>query len=405
AAHSFAVSVHSICNKSYDDDAFDTLKRLFDISDEEQKPILVDAQDKWGWTPLHIAVHRKQARLIRLLLNRGANPNTANAKGETPLHKICELCEIETIAVVNMCMIPFREVKERVQADIRDNKGNAPLHIALDEGYKNLIEWLLRIGADPNCANKNGETALHIIIDRHTGSLYDKELVEEFFKIVDDERLTLQIDVKNNSGRTPLQCAAANLLPEVVGVLLDRGADLANFVFPTLCGEFGKDPEWKLTAPCRAVGVVEQLKGRGYELDRSHAMMIMKFLCRLRLFVRSVAGQKGWYDDSKAKNIMVKSDLSLHDLAHLRPEEVAKLLNYKDCLDLVTSEQFRKLPHRSRKAYTVYLGEITARRFFLRWALDPFMELIHYRLPHLCCDMIIENLENKDLYNICLARS
>uniref|UniRef100_A0ABD2XAA2 Uncharacterized protein n=1 Tax=Trichogramma kaykai TaxID=54128 RepID=A0ABD2XAA2_9HYME len=144
-------------------------------------------------------------------------------------------------------------------------------------------------------------------------------------------------------------------------------------------------------------------------MDRSDAMMIMEFLCRLRLFEQSVAEQKRWYDDEKlngkAKDIMIKPDLSLHDLVQLRPEEAAKLLKYKDCLDLVTSEEFRELSNRSRKAYTVYLCEKTARRFFLRWALDPFMDLIHYRLPLLCCDMIIENLENKDLHNICLARS
>uniref|UniRef100_A0ABD2XA62 Uncharacterized protein n=1 Tax=Trichogramma kaykai TaxID=54128 RepID=A0ABD2XA62_9HYME len=254
--------LHNICSRDYD--VFDAAKMLFDISDEKQKTIFVDAQDKRGWTTLHSAVDRIHVRLIRLLLKRdanpnitnakgetplyrifnrfdddvfvhdlyddffdlaalllrhGADPNIANASGETPLHKICELCENESIEVVNMCMTPFQEVKQRVQADVRDKKGNAPLHIALGRGYKNLIEWLLKIGADPNCINKDGETALHIIIDRHTGPLYDKEFVAEFFKIVDDEQLTLQIDVKNNSGQTPLQCAVANLLPEVVGVL------------------------------------------------------------------------------------------------------------------------------------------------------------------------------------------
>ncbi|CAB0031429.1 unnamed protein product, partial [Trichogramma brassicae] len=43
------------------------------------------------------------------------------------------------------------------------------------------------------------------------------------------------------------------------------------------------------------------------------------------------------------------------------------------------------------------------RKFFRRWELDPFMELIHYRLEILCCNMIIEQLTNNDLYLRSLA--
>ncbi|CAB0030145.1 unnamed protein product [Trichogramma brassicae] len=288
--------LHHICSRDYDDDVFDAAKMLFDISDEKQKTILVDAQDNRGWTPLHSAATMGHAHLIKLLLERGANPNSTNKDGETPLHKICELCENGLIeGEVKMCMDSFHEVKQRVQADVRDKKGNTPLHRALDRGYQNWIEWLLRIGADPNCANKDGETALHIII-RNTAlyKLFDEESVEKFFKIIDDEQLTVQIDVKDNSGRTPLQCAVANLLPEVVGVLLDRGADLSNFVFPTLSREFGKNREWRLTVPCKAVGVVEQLKRRGYELDPSDARTIMKFFSKHRWIEMSVNFKKHW---------------------------------------------------------------------------------------------------------------
>ncbi|CAB0040997.1 unnamed protein product [Trichogramma brassicae] len=409
ASASGKTPLHQICSRDYDDDVFDAAKMLFDISDEKQKTILVDAQDKQGWTPLHWAVAGMHARLIKLLLKRGASPNVTNKDGETPLHKICKFCGDELIeGKLKMCMDSFREVKQRVQADVPDKKGKTLLHKALDEGYKNLIEWLLRIGADPNCANKDGKTALHIIIDRHTGYLYDEKFVEEFFKIIDDEQLTVQIDVKDNSGRTPLQYAVANLLPKVIGVLLDRGANLSIFDFPT-SSYFGQNQESNLQRMFNTLDVVKQLEKRGYELYRTDGMMIMKFLCGLRLFEQSVAGEKRWYDDEellcKAKDIMIKPDLSLHDLVQLRPKEAAKLFKYKDYLNFVSSEKFRELPKRSKMDYTMYLCEITARRFFLRWALDPFMELIHYRLPILCCDMIMENLENKDLYYFCLAAS
>ncbi|CAB0038936.1 unnamed protein product [Trichogramma brassicae] len=50
------------------------------------------------------------------------------------------------------------------------------------------------------------------------------------------------------------------------------------------------------------------------------------------------------------------------------------------------------------------LCERVSRTFFRDWALDPFLELIHYRLPIECCEMVIEELRNQDLYNVCLAR-
>ncbi|KAL7293425.1 hypothetical protein TKK_0013187 [Trichogramma kaykai] len=55
------------------------------------------------------------------------------------------------------------------------------------------------------------------------------------------------------------------------------------------------------------------------------------------------------------------------------------------------------------EACLVHLYEKRSRKFFQSWAIEPFMELIHYRLPILCCDMIIEHLPNEDLCNICLA--
>ncbi|KAL7305462.1 hypothetical protein TKK_0002201 [Trichogramma kaykai] len=62
-----------------------------------------------------------------------------------------------------------------------------------------------------------------------------------------------------------------------------------------------------------------------------------------------------------------------------------------------------KLTEEHKEACYLHLCEKLWRQFFRRWALDPFMKLIHYRLPILCCDMVVEELMNKDLYHICLA--
>jgi ankyrin repeat protein len=47
--------------------------------------ILIDRGQPRGWRPLHFAIHRRRsAKIIRILLDYGADPNLANADGTTP---------------------------------------------------------------------------------------------------------------------------------------------------------------------------------------------------------------------------------------------------------------------------------------------------------------------------------
>jgi len=48
-------------------------------------PTLTEAIDDNGWTPLHVAVLSNRPELIELLIERGVDPNTEDANGETPL--------------------------------------------------------------------------------------------------------------------------------------------------------------------------------------------------------------------------------------------------------------------------------------------------------------------------------
>ena len=50
-----------------------------------QPNIMIDAQDMWGQTPLHIAVKRSDLRIIRQLLVKGADTEVKSKEGNTPL--------------------------------------------------------------------------------------------------------------------------------------------------------------------------------------------------------------------------------------------------------------------------------------------------------------------------------
>uniref|UniRef100_A0ABD2WB32 Uncharacterized protein n=1 Tax=Trichogramma kaykai TaxID=54128 RepID=A0ABD2WB32_9HYME len=157
-----------------------------------------------------------------------------------------------------------------------------------------------------------------------------------------------------------------------------------------------------------ALSVVESLNKRGYELEQSDALTIMKFFAKYELFEKSAELHKFLHDKDFAKElkeVMVSQSLSLYDLIQLQPREAAKRLTYLDYLQLENSCKLWRLPQDLIRACALHLCEKLSRGFFLRWAVEPLMELIHYRLPILCCDMIIEQLTNNDLCNVCLAAS
>uniref|UniRef100_A0ABD2XLZ1 Ankyrin n=1 Tax=Trichogramma kaykai TaxID=54128 RepID=A0ABD2XLZ1_9HYME len=312
--------------------------------------------------------------------------------------------------------------------------GDTPLLLRIQSGSFNRlrVQALLRACADPNLANEEGLTPLHCLC--RSKDFIEFEWARLFFKLCDDVlNRPLQIDAVDNQGWTPLRYAVASILPDSVDALLNRGATVSGFVFPTELYSGGNDPSkrplgFDLRHLYRAGGVlaiVERLEKAGYELSRADATIIMRFFHDCGSFdVASEDNERSWYSDEKwaeeAKKIAARDDtdpsqLSLYDLTRSSPREAAKLLAYKDYFDLALSVPMLtpatrvKRPSSGRtttvaiqtlETCAVYLAEKLSRGFFESWALEPFMRLIRDRLPILCCDMILENLRNVDLYNI-----
>jgi hypothetical protein len=55
------------------------------VASLERSPALVHAADRDGWTPLHIGSAVRNAKLVRWLLQHGADPNRRGKDGRTPL--------------------------------------------------------------------------------------------------------------------------------------------------------------------------------------------------------------------------------------------------------------------------------------------------------------------------------
>uniref|UniRef100_A0ABD2WSQ9 Uncharacterized protein n=1 Tax=Trichogramma kaykai TaxID=54128 RepID=A0ABD2WSQ9_9HYME len=95
--------------------------------------------------------------------------------------------------------------------------------------------------------------------------------------------------------------------------------------------------------------------------------------------------------------------MSLYDVIQWSPEEAPKRLKYKDYFELSTYHWI--IPKKNWEACELHLCEMMSRGFLRSWATFFFMELTKCKLPFECCKMIVEQLINKDLCNICLAAS
>uniref|UniRef100_A0ABD2WS03 Uncharacterized protein n=1 Tax=Trichogramma kaykai TaxID=54128 RepID=A0ABD2WS03_9HYME len=355
-------------------------------------------------TPVHHAIKCKHYEPIHDLFTiyDSFDVNYVDESGLTHFHVACMLgCTNVVEKFLQLGQDPNIRVPET---------GNSPLHLAVYGGHKATVELLLRNGANLNSANMDGSTPLHMICKKKRRF----DLLENLFKISNDRNQPVQVDARDKLGRTPLQLAVANLLPHVVDVLLQHGADLSNFSFPDE-SYFAEnvdsqldDINFKLKLASGALATLEGLEKKGYELDQIRALTIMKFFAKYELF-ESADLDKRWYDNEKfarvAKNKTIRHELSLYDLFQLRPEEENKLLSYSDYFEFAQLDKLWPLPIGLKDTCLTHMCEIMSRRFFQRFALDPFWALVHKRLPIECCEIIIQELKNEDLYKICLAEN
>ncbi|CAB0036981.1 unnamed protein product [Trichogramma brassicae] len=356
----------------HSDDTYDWMEMLFKICDEKHQTLQLNARNKWGDTPLHFAVSHNDGRAIEVLLRRGSDPNSTNEEGVTPLHSICS--KIHGIHGIhgrnNFAKLFFNvndDLQQTVQVNARDNYGTTPLHRAMDmdEDAKEMVELLLTRGADPNVADATGSTPLHIICQRERR--WQNELLKKFLEMCDEKNLTLQLDARDKFNLTPLQWAVGKLLLNIVNVLLDRGADLSSFVFPSeshfylsyktsiMC--FKIKTNFKLRMTSDVLAIVDHLEKRGYELKQSDAMIIINTFAKIEVLEKTSDLEKSWYDDEKfvetSKKILMKENdpgLSLYDLIQLRPKEAAKRLTRQDWFEFAHANKLWKLTERSREA-------------------------------------------------------
>jgi len=161
---------------------------------KDSGPEIVDATDKDGWTPLHLAcVTGKKEAAAALLAIGAAKESKGGPQEQSALH-------IAALAGHASIIELFKDSGPEV-IDAKDNAGWSPLHTACTAGKKETAAALIAIGAAKDCKGvPHEQSALHMaawmghthIIELFTGSSLEI------------------IDATDSKGLTPLDIAFNN---------------------------------------------------------------------------------------------------------------------------------------------------------------------------------------------------
>jgi len=111
----------------------------------------VDGKDSRGAT--YLAFGFSDDRVMKVLLDAGANPNARDEGGATPLMHAATFGEEEAAKIL---------IRYGADVNLKDNKGETALMYAASGLYVDTISELLAAGADVHARNLEGKTALDI---------------------------------------------------------------------------------------------------------------------------------------------------------------------------------------------------------------------------------------------------
>jgi ankyrin repeat protein len=200
------------------------------------KGAALEAEDNSGCTPVYHASAGGHGDVLRMILERGAKPNSRNRSGQTGLHAASEMGHEGVVSAL---------LDNGAAVDALTEQGVSALHIACDMGHAGVSRLLAAKGAALNAKSKDGDSVTPLI--RAVGGNH-VEVVSVLLDAgadtaaaVPDGRTALHVassvglrSPASSSTRAPM-CTSrlrggsrpSNGHVEVVGLLLERGADVA----------------------------------------------------------------------------------------------------------------------------------------------------------------------------------
>lgn len=197
-----------------------------------------DAEQRRGWTPLHVAAYDGDLAAVKTALAAGVKVDARNRLGRTPLYNAAKAARLDVATFL---------LDQKADPNAGDEMNKTPLYVAVQANSLPIVELLLARGATPEVRTTFGSTLLH-----HAARHADLDLVKKVLPHCDlnsrensgstalleatnrghtriaDALLStpgIQVDLRHPTGFTALILAVENNNAEMVRLLLQKGAD------------------------------------------------------------------------------------------------------------------------------------------------------------------------------------
>jgi ankyrin repeat protein len=173
----------------------------------------VNAKNFGSSTPLHsVAMHSSDHNfaVIKYLVEQGADVNAKTSENSRPIHFAANAGHYETIKYLT---------DQKAELNIKTTHGSTPLHSACNHANVDIIKFLIDHGCDINEKDYIGDAPVHYAAQ---SNFFNKDAM----KFICSDR-GANVNDKNNAGTTPLMYALKqNIYFDRIKLLIELGADV-----------------------------------------------------------------------------------------------------------------------------------------------------------------------------------
>lgn len=204
-----------------------------------EKGALVNARAKDGQTPMHWAAGNNHQAVVDILCDEGADPNCRDINKCTPLHWAADAgnCQMAEKLLIRGCDVNAQNESKEIalhwagsdgfakfsrilleygsKVNLQDKNDVTPFQLCVSEGHTDVAEHMVVYGADVNEEDKNGCTVLHM------AALNGYHFIAKLLL-----REKCKVDKRTIDSFTPLHYASLSGHVAIVEQLLQHGAEV-----------------------------------------------------------------------------------------------------------------------------------------------------------------------------------